>query len=1654
MRRFFKIAKYPFYFLLLLVLFLFGLVQLAPVQRQFAELVIDKVLLQRGITSVEFERLKIGLNGKVSLYRLRVADAKYHEIAFVEKFAARVGFVSLLKNELAIKSLSLKGVRGQLYRFKDNSLNIAGLIQAKPGTEKNHTKKKLTIDLGHIELKNIDFRYHDSVSAVYLDIKLGYFFVDLHGSNLNALSLLLDKMELKDTEVQLIQDEPLAIRNPEEKNIEKKAPQIQVGNILLSKVHFYMLDNRDKSSLSAGLVKLSGNKAFVDIGERNIKVKSISLHEGSFLLNDLLAGEVLQKKELNPTESPREISFSGGWTIAADRLKGKNNQVSLLLEEKEANTSSFSPQNFSFEGIDFDIRKASVRDTGIVAQISGLTCHNADGFRLLNASIDAAIHKNMGRVVVHKLATGRSNLKFELDAFLPLLHPDIKNLKLNKLLADGDFAETDLKYFMPSLTKTLPWLKGEVVTGKLNLSGSGETLTLSEFEIGSTSLFTLKAKGAIQHYQSLENAAFLFDTIQLVLTEGSPMVSTLADSLAGSIPEIRAALRIGGRLDSVGIQFYLTDLKGFSEGSIQLSGDSLHQSLEAQIILNEIQLERFIKKTPSLVVDGNMVLTADLLGWDSISNATLDLCLSKMEIDTLLIDTVLMTGNFSAGNFQMELNHQSELTQLNAKAMGTILPDQLAIVYQTEIVGFDVSRFLELKQKGLVDAKIAGMIRNSDSLHSLFNANCEFLRFRSKEKEYQLNQLNLAGHFSDNYFSGSFSGEGVKLELESNIAFNQIGKTLKDFLANHIDPIQRPAGNLGDQLILQCQVQNSYNLQHLLSVLFFDSLLVESAEFHFHLQQELLKANISIPYLAYKGLSMARVSSNVYIDSTLSEYKFELGETGYKKLRTSGIKVEARGKDNELQSIFQVTGHSGSAVLILPLNLSRRDSILFFSVNDSIQISGKNWHITQPEILRYNNRTNRWSTRGVNLAFENQSIQLEENASEIRIKLNKLNLAMLTNFVSMAEKPYLTSGILSGELAYRLETEKVWLFHSVISISEIGILGRSIGNLKSAIDQLGKENTRIQLDILNRSDYLNFSGSLGNLAEKKHQAKISIENVTLYSGLFDSSNVAITQGGLLGELAVEVLEEGLNLKGNLHLKNNVVRIPTLGMNFKIGNEEIQFSRQGMHFDDLDIYDETGNRLRLSGNVFTSNYSDVHLNLRLLTDRFQLMNTQAGQNNRLFGKFVLGADLRIEGSLKEPKIEAKLNVHNETNLTLMLPEKDPLQAGNEGVINFRERDQTISDSTFIASGFQQVRDSLDARFSLGPSSIVLSFDPSARYTIITDPRSGDFARFGLNGALQYRTLQNSLFELSGNIQVVEGLYQMSFYQMVQKDFTIVPQSTIYFSGPLNNATIDLKAMHIVRTNSLALMSGESIGNSPQEKALYNQRLPYELYFNVSGLLLSPEVSFSLDLPVEYKKTSPMIASKLDKLAGPESEQERNMQVFALLVTGGFIAQNAGSGGSGSSDVASATARNSINSILSQQLNNIMSDNIQFFDVNMGLNTYEDYARKGGQTTTDLDVQISKNLFEDRVSLQMESRINLSGNTNPGQSSSNYNTDYKFFYNIDKNGTYKLKAYNLAIYDLFDGDITNTGIGILYSKDFDSKKRKNYVEVNSSQTIGQE
>jgi len=75
---------------------------------------------------------------------------------------------------------------------------------------------------------------------------------------------------------------------------------------------------------------------------------------------------------------------------------------------------------------------------------------------------------------------------------------------------------------------------------------------------------------------------------------------------------------------------------------------------------------------------------------------------------------------------------------------------------------------------------------------------------------------------------------------------------------------------------------------------------------------------------------------------------------------------------------------------------------------------------------------------------------------------------------------------------------------------------------------------------------------------------------------------------------------------------------------------------------------------------------------------------------------------------------------------------------------------------------------------------------------------------------------------------------------------------------------------------------------QRRKFFKERLPYEVKLNIRGFLAEPEISFNITLPEKYLATNQLVATKLAQLNS--MEEELNKQVFALLVTGTFLATN--------------------------------------------------------------------------------------------------------------------------------------------------------------------
>ncbi|MCK5170914.1 MAG: translocation/assembly module TamB domain-containing protein, partial [Bacteroidales bacterium] len=283
------------------------------------------------------------------------------------------------------------------------------------------------------------------------------------------------------------------------------------------------------------------------------------------------------------------------------------------------------------------------------------------------------------------------------------------------------------------------------------------------------------------------------------------------------------------------------------------------------------------------------------------------------------------------------------------------------------------------------------------------------------------------------------------------------------------------------------------------------------------------------------------------------------------------------------------------------------------------------------------------------------------------------------------------------------------------------------------------------------------------------------------------------------------------------------------------------------------------------------------------------------------------------------------------------------------------------------------------------------------------------------------------------------YQLSYYGLIKKKFIYDAGSSINWSGNVMDGEINFSARYMVKTNSVGLVSGEI---SSSEKSMYNQQLPYEVVLKINDKISYPKISFGIDLPSRYKNDNQTIAAKLNMLNQPTMESELNKQVFALLVGGTFIPENPDiNDGSSSSNFATTAAINSVNSIMTQQLNSFAGQLIKNFDVNMGLNTFDDYSSGEANTMTQLDIRVSKRMFNNRLSAEYVSHIDIEGtNKTPQEQSSDGMSEFTVSYQITKSPNYGVKIFRENAYDLIDGEIQNTGIGFIFIKDFNSFRRK--------------
>ena len=327
------------------------------------------------------------------------------------------------------------------------------------------------------------------------------------------------------------------------------------------------------------------------------------------------------------------------------------------------------------------------------------------------------------------------------------------------------------------------------------------------------------------------------------------------------------------------------------------------------------------------------------------------------------------------------------------------------------------------------------------------------------------------------------------------------------------------------------------------------------------------------------------------------------------------------------------------------------------------------------------------------------------------------------------------------------------------------------------------------------------------------------------------------------------------------------------------------------------------------------------------------------------------------------------------------------------------------------------------------------DSSALFTVIIDERSGDALSIRGRSDLSFGMDKSGKMSLTGNYEVESGTYNLSL-DVLKRKFNIQRGSTITWTGDPTSAQLSLTATYAANTASIDLVEPELAGRPQSEINKFKQKLPFLVSLKMEGELLKPVITFDISLPDNVLTLWPDVDTKLQQVRSDASEL--NKQVFALLLLNRFVGENPLESGSDGLS-AGQMAFQSASQILTNQLNQLAGNLIKGVDLNFDLNNEQDYSSGTEQDRTDLNVSVSKRLFNDRIRVNVGSNFELQGPSNPNQNAANIAGDIAIDYQLSKDGRYMMRGYRKNQYELVvEGQVIETGLSFILTLDYNHFK----------------
>ena len=759
------------------------------------------------------------------------------------------------------------------------------------------------------------------------------------------------------------------------------------------------------------------------------------------------------------------------------------------------------------------------------------------------------------------------------------------------------------------------------------------------------------------------------------------------------------------------------------------------------------------------------------------------------------------------------------------------------------------------------------------------------------------------------------------------------------------------------------------------------NLFFRNIQGHFGTRDERMTFTIGADRFQTGGLIADNLRLDAVADSTVID------------LRAGFRNPEEQGNRADLHAIVSFPSPEDDPY---PLRIDLQPSAFF--------LAGGLWELS-PATVRYREKDIRID--GFALRSGEQSLLADGVISEsvtdtVRVHLNVFDLGLANTFLST---PLNLQGLLTGhgEAFALLGPEKGLLLD--LNGRQISAAGRDLGNLRllSRWDDAKQRFNFLIDNTLGHRHPLNATASLSP-ADKQFALNMQLDSLDL--GVLEPL-LASLAGDVSGSISGRVKADGPFSKLALHsegVRLNDFRFKLLFTQVDYrADGPLSIGSKGVTFDNIDLYDNYGNRGVLTGGVPFDHFKDLRLDARISLDNMMALNTTSRDNDSFYGSAFADGTVRIAGPLD--KIRLSLNVTPRNSTTIHIPLGNSAKE-TKSLLTFINNEEKLDlyDSLLLAK--QAVKDKKGGSGSDLSVNLRLNANPAAEIQLEIDKNTGDILKARGDGQIGI-TVDGDNFDIKGDYKIESGSYHFGMLGFTSRDFTIDPGGTIAFAGDVMQSTLNLTATYRTKASISPLIA---------DSTAVSTRRTVDCGIGISGRLANPEIRFDITVPDLDPTTQSRVESALN------TEDKRMKQALALLVSGGFVPDE-------QSGIVNSTTMfySNASEMMASQLNNIFRQ----LDIPIDLG----FNYQPNETGRDIfDVAVSTQLFNNRVLING----NIGNRHYISSSNSDIVGDLDIEIKLNRKGQVRMTLFSHSAdqYSNYLDQSQRNGAGIVYQEDFNS------------------